>query len=216
MHTQRTIFLSGLRKSDEMVFSSLLSLLSSTTDEQWRITNEGVGEIVVVDIDVENGLRIAHRFERIGKKVIRLTNHSDARGPGLWLHKPLRSAEIVKCISALNQSDRSMLSKNIICIDRATVVSLNRWPNREILKSYPGANRLSALMRRSALTLKQISELSNQSYEDVAKFAEACIRLRYLDVLTDKSTVQSISTKTSTAKISQLFSRLRSKFSGRQ
>ena len=212
----RTILLSGLRKSDELVFSSLLSLLSNNTEEEWAITSNGNSDIAVVDVDNPNGVSLARNLEKCGRQVIRVTTHSGSDENGLWLHKPVRSTDILKCIAVLNQlqaSESSATNEDSTTNhqgDSGQLMRLRRWPSRDILRSFPESNRLCAVLIRRPLTFSQAEKLSKLSTESLQKFMSLCKDQKCLQVSAATNVTQSPPISITPSR-SNLFSKLRHK-----
>ena len=207
----RTILLSGLRKSDELVFSSLLSLLSNNTEEKWAVTTNGNSDIAVVDVDNPNGISLASNLEKCGRQVIRVTTHSGSSDGGLWLHKPVRSSDILKCIAVLNQlkeSDPTVESN--LEIEKEKVIRLKRWPSKDILRSFPESNRLCAVLIRRSLSFEQAIKLSNLDSDSFQKFIQRCQNQKCLNIcVSSKSTL--IPAVSKMPGRTNLFSKLRNK-----
>lgn len=223
MGANRTILLDGLRKSDEMVFSSLLTLLASKTRNNWVLISEGIGDVTVVDIDTPRGQLLADALEKKGNKVIRLTNRSESRkGDGLWLHKPVRSSDILKCLTVIDQTSANpstkagtgnSATKNTNGSQHSVqIVRLFRWPSKEIIKAYPGSSRLCALLFRHAISLEKAAALSGLPYDTVLQFVNECKKGNYIKVsaINTEKTTQTL--RQSSTKHTNLFSKLRQKF----
>lgn len=211
--SMRTILLSGLRKSDELVFSSLLSLLSDNTEEKWKVTNSGMSEIAVVDVDNPNGSSLANSLEKCGRKVIRVTTHSDDHEPGLWLHKPVRSTEILKCIAVLNQPSANSTTQEVGSETEelnTETLRLRRWPNKDILNSYPSTKKLCAILIRRALTFEQAKELTSLNTEELKQFIDLCKKQKCL-LSSIQKPQKNVAPKITLKTPATLFSRLRSK-----
>lgn len=97
----KKILLQGLRKSDEMALTGLLSLLPSQHRGEWTITDKGVGDITIIDIDDPGGIDLAKKLEHNGQLIFSLTVRKDDDIPGIRLRKPLRSKDILNCFEQI-------------------------------------------------------------------------------------------------------------------
>lgn len=207
----RTILLSGLRRSDELVFTSLLTLLSNNTDEKWEIKTKGSSDIVVVDVDTRNGLELARNLERCDRQVIRVTTSSDTDESALWLRKPVRSTEIIRCIAVLNESKLSSNEPDSKAIlDVKSTYRLRRWPNKDIMNLFPEARQLAAVMIRRNLTLEEAMLISKQGKDSLMRFISLCKKYNFLRENT-QHVVKDVTIAKRSAAPKNLFSKLRRK-----
>jgi len=231
MHANKTIHLRGLEKKDQMVFSSLLSLLSLKTTDEWTIGLQENSDAIVVDFDLEEGQRLANSLERTGKKVILYGNHPRCRQHPLWLGKPLRATDMLRCLKEIetisttgkthadpddqshNQSHNQSHDKSIYQ-QPAPAVRLKRWPDRELCRAYPGAIRLCAVLMKHSVTVEKAALMAGLPYQRAADFVAKCKERNYIEekpieIIGIHQTVNSNNQKT------KLFDRLRHKFRAR-
>lgn len=230
----RTIQLHGFSKNDEMVFTSLLSLLSNKTQYQWDVVQNRAAEVVVIDVDNESDTEVIRNFERDGCKVITYGQ------PGLidstlQLNKPMRAAAILRCLAEVSTNvavdkpnkprENEVLSvpsqqpqHNIpVSTPIPTGVSvsyrLKRWPEPSILKATPGATRICAIMLKQVLSAEEIAESAGLALSSVREFIGNCDQKGYLDI---KQRVSQIRTPPAPkSRSNPILAKLRSKFGAR-
>ncbi len=231
----KTIQLHGFSKNDEMVFTSLLSLLSNKTQYQWDVVQNRSAEVVIVDTDNESDVSVIRNFERNGSTVITY-GQSGIQNPPLQLNKPMRAAAILRCLAEVSnnpsmhsgtkpESVRTSKSKSSGMSPKAidsppvpTGVSLSyrlkRWPDPTILKATPGATRICAIMLKQVLSAEEIAELADLAIANVREFIGNCDQKGYLDT---KQRVSQISTPPAAPKsrINPILAKLRVKFGAR-
>ncbi|RLU01009.1 MAG: hypothetical protein D9N11_12125 [Ketobacter sp.] len=189
MDSNRTISLHGFRDTDETVFCSLLSLLSFKTNAVWEVVEDETCDVTVVDVDSNQGLSLAETMENNGRRVIRFGQLSSMDAAGeMCLQKPLRAANILKCLNSLNQGDSSGHGEQTavpaveesLKEEAVTGFRLRRWPCQEILNAYPGSSRLCALLMKEALTIEQTVERSGMAADIVWDFVNACQQRNFI------------------------------------
>lgn len=239
----KTIQLHGFSKNDEMVFTSLLSLLSNKTQYQWDVVQNRSAEVVIIDIDNESDVSVIQHFERSGHKVITYGQPS-VQQPPLQLQKPMRAAAILRCLAQVSvhaTTPSDVPAESIVYTvppetptikaDTATVAEepsvepstpvgislsyrLKRWPDSSVLKATPGATRICAIMLRQVLSVEEIAELGGLAVANVREFIGNCDQKGYLDI---KQRVSQINRPpiTPKSKINPILAKLRLKFGAR-
>ena len=188
MDSNRTISLYGFRDTDQTVFCSLLSLLSFKTNAVWEVVEDESCDVTVVDVDSNQGLDLAATMESNGRKVIRFGQYSSMSTHQPCLHKPLRAADILKCLNSLHADDRAQspaptASAAVGDAPRQETVTgyrLRRWPCANILNRYPGSSRLCALLLKEPLTVEQAAERSGIAPDLVWDFVSACQQQNFI------------------------------------
>ena len=221
MDSNRTISLHGFRDTDETVFCSLLSLLSFKTNAVWEVVEDESCDVTVVDVDSNQGLSLAESMENNGRKVIRFGQYSSVDAKEMRLNKPLRAADILKCLNSLYQDDVAEISESIAAplvqeqIKEETVAGfrLRRWPCQKILSAYPGSSRLCALLMKEALTIEQTVERSGMAADIVRDFVNACQQQNF--VVEQSITITTRDMSEHKPANSGLFAMLRSRFGSR-
>lgn len=211
MGNQKKILLNGLRKSDEIVFSSLFSLLPSSGKQQWLVITEGTCDVAVIDVDTPNGPLMARHMEQQGTKVIRLTTEMSSNQTGLWVHKPVRSSEIIRCISELNKSSGNHESRDSLIAHETNLIRLRRWPTQQTIKSFSGSKRLCAILISKSMSISKAATLAGLDYNGVLKFVERCHEERCVQVLFQQEASKIARDRSSPKTHSKLFSMLRQK-----
>lgn len=218
MSNEKTVRLDGLKEADQIVFTSLLSLLSFKTDSEWTIVEQGPYDIAIVDVDTDRGKLAATSLENQGKKVVCFGVNDFAKSHELRLNKPLRANDILKCLNNLTSptmsSRTSPQPKHQDHDTHLVGVRLTRWPDREILASFPGSSKLCAVLMRHTISLEKASDVSGLPLESVERFVSMCktkncilerhLEINHQDTLDKKPRKHGL-----------LFSKLRLKFESR-
>lgn len=221
MDSNRTISLHGFGDTDETVFCSLLSLLSFKTNAVWEVVEDESCDVTVVDVDSNQGLSLAESMENNGRKVIRFGQYSAMDADDMCLQKPLRAANILKCLNSLNQNDEPVVEQRVVepaaqvAMTQETVTGfrLRRWPCQKILGAYPCSSRLCALLMKEALTIEQTAERSGMAADLVWDFINACQQQKFIVEQSITITARDVSEhKPANA---GLFAMLRSRFGSR-
>ena len=221
MDSNRTISLHGFRDTDETVFCSLLSLLSFKTNAVWEVVEDETCDVTVVDVDSNQGLSLAESMENNGRKVIRFGQYSSVGTSDLCLQKPLRAANILKCLNSLNPADvvevaapvAATVTQETIRQETVAGYRLRRWPCQKILSAYPGSSRLCALLMKEALTIEQTVERSGMASDLVWDFVRACQEQNF--VVEQSITITTRDMSEHKPANAGLFAMLRSRFGSR-
>lgn len=221
MDSNRTISLHGFRDTDETVFCSLLSLLSFKTNAVWEVVEDESCDVTVVDVDSNQGLSLAETMENNGRRVIRFGQLSSVGSTSeMCLQKPLRAANILKCLNSLNQDEAVENEPSAAPVvqeqfKEETVAGfrLRRWPCQNILNAYPGSSRLCALLMKEALTIEQTVERSGMAADIVRDFVNACQQQNF--VVEQSITITTRDMSEHKPANSGLFAMLRSRFGSR-
>lgn len=178
MAGEKIVLLNGLQEADKIVFTSILSLLSFKTNADWHVASEGKFDIAVVDVDNESGKKVAMDLERQGRPVICFGVNEYALSHTLRLNKPLRANDILNCLNnyeAPVQQSITRASAPAAEADKNLVgVRLTKWPDREVLASFPGSSKLCAALMKHAISLERASDVSGLPYQSVKKFVDMC------------------------------------------
>jgi hypothetical protein len=218
MDSNRRISLYGFRDTDQTVFCSLLSLLSFKTDAVWEVVEDESSDVTVVDVDSHQGLSLAETMESNGRKVIRFGQYSSMDSKRLCLNKPLRAADILKCLNSFNpvENTSAVAEPDVHETPQQEVVvgyRLRRWPCPKILSGYPGSSRLCALLLKDPLSIEQAAERSGMAADLVWDFVSACKQQNFVvEQEVTQALAETAETKPANA---GLFAMLRSRFGSR-
>lgn len=208
----KTIRLFGFSKNDELVFTSLLSLLSSKTHSDWQMVQSSQAQVTIVDIDKGNAKTILEELGKSGSQLV-------AYGMGSLSHKlprlakPLRAAAILKCLSELERLDDNAsvnTEKPVVAIDRA--YHLRRWPAPEIMKAVPGSPRISAVLLKEVASVAQLVDRTGLPEDTIKSFVAKCSAAGIL-IEKERTSTRSVPQARNNA-LQPLFAKLRAKFSG--
>ena len=132
MKSHPMISIRGLGETEQIVFSSLLSLLAFKTKRQWQLTTEPEADLYVVDYDIELGRSIAKQISSHDGAVIYFGQHEFARQQPLYIAKPLRAADILQCLKLWTDNIESggRLYKAAVKLQPAPDSGRWRSPNR--------------------------------------------------------------------------------------
>ncbi|GAB2203122.1 hypothetical protein [Sessilibacter sp. MAH4] len=201
---KRTIQLLGFNKNDEMVFTSLLSLLSNKTEHQWDVVpvRSVPAEVLIVDVDSIEGAQFIKNQTASRQKIIHFGHFDGIGGLELRLNKPMRAAGILRCLAEVSKKP-NVETRSETRVPPVTVASpepigvttgyrLKRWPEPSILKETPGATRICAIMLKRVVSVDEISEMAGINTENVHQFITNCSKRGYLDI---KQRVAQMTTK---------------------
>ncbi len=149
MNDIKKIRLYDFKDTDQMVFSTLLLLLSNKTSQYWEITDSGNGDIVVVDFDTSGGQYTAGALEKIGVKVVRFGSTAESKKSALWLNKPLRATDVLRCLNNISETEFGH-KKNISSLNNAKTKCIEGTASHENIP----AHRLEAGKRNTSLMEK--------------------------------------------------------------
>ena len=212
----KTIRLYGFSKNDELVFTSLISLLSNKTHDQWEIVHSGSSQVVVVDTDKYGDNNVFSDLERSTKSIITYGNRSfGSKYP--VLPKPLRAAGILKCLSQVGQGVAKHSEPTPLPVEPVAVVDeayhLRRWPTSDLIRKIPGATRMSAVLLKEVVSVDQLVERCDVEREQVQEYIAMCLDQGFL-VKKERTHTKALEKKDNSA-MQPLFARLRAKFSAR-
>lgn len=212
MSAIKNIKLIGLTDNDQMVFTSLLSLLSFKTDYKWKLTTGDNDDVLIVDVDTAEGQTVASQNEKVGKHVIRFTAVQPENNQSPYLHKPLRAAEILRCLNQVSELESTAPVVN--SHNKTKAVRLTRWPPKSVLISCPGSSRLCAVLMNHSITVEKAASMAGISLNDACRFVDACTAA---NCITEKSVALDSSAQAQDAarKNTTLFNKLRIKFGAR-
>ena len=210
MNPAKTIQLFGFNEKDEVIFSTLLSLLSSKTVDEWALIEKGISDVLIVDMAADKARLVAEDRERRGQQVIRLVAGSGAQS-GLVLGKPLRAADILRCLNGLRAEQAATVvpvaepraedsarssrepapasphqgSEEISVggLSASTVVRLNRWPPKFIQQRASYSARLCAVMMHHPVSLKKAASMANAPLAEAVEFVAYCLERNYAYVV---------------------------------
>ena len=182
MAEKRTIGLYGLEDNDQVVFGCLLELLSLKTTKEWHVQRGDSGDVIVVDFDKDENREFARTRQGIGEQVIYYGKHEICRQQPLWLGKPLRAADILRCLKSIEESEQSGPPPNNATKTQQVSIGLRlkRWPDRELMSKFPGATRLCAIFMRQTVTTERAASMAALPYERVADFVAKCKSKGYI------------------------------------
>ena len=217
MEHNRTIVLKEFRESDQAVFTSLLTILSFKTHDEWTLVDDGDADVHVIDVDSVAGQNLAQTLEAEGHYVIRFSQQGAAQQSVHWLGKPLRAANILRCLNGFEEmdSDTPVLQTEKTVADVTTISGfrLRRWPCKQILESYPGASRLCAVMLKHTVTIEQAASMVQLPVDEVARFILECKQSQFVTELPIAVAIPQVEERT--VKNAGLFDMLRQKFGSR-
>ncbi len=212
----KTIKLYGFSRNDELVFTSLISLLSNKTPYQWDVVGGASAQVAVIDVDQYPDDDIFDEIKGTADQIVTYGNRQlDAGYPVLT--KPLRAASILKCLSLLSEQEDQQ-ANNFELPEQAyapveTVFRLRRWPAPEILKSTQGSARICAVLLKQPLSVADVVNRVGLSESAVKCFLQLCLEE---GLLIQKERSSSIAyTRKDNHPLHPLFSKLRAKFGAR-
>lgn len=214
----KSIKLAGLSDKDHIVFSSLVSLLKLKTDEEWDIVENDSANVVVVDVDSENGLKLCTNLESRNVSVVRFSHHPPTNKEGkFYLKNPLRAHELLGCLNEITLGGSKPIaqskpsSNENVSISPEAMVKLIRWPDKKTLTNNKHAARICALLMKKPMNLERVANVGNISVDSVIKFCTDCQALGILEIVAAQTTTQPVAER----KHSRLFSLLRLKLGER-
>ncbi|GAB1258944.1 hypothetical protein NBRC116494_34460 [Aurantivibrio plasticivorans] len=217
MNHGNTISIQGLDARDQMVFSSLISLLSFKTSDEWEITtDEHQAKVKIIDCDSPAGLKNAIRREKMGERVIFYGNCTEAKAHEKYLGKPLRAADILSCLNTFDFQEISHKETRDVLQSTAqptNAVRLIRWPDRTICTSLHGSSRLCAVLLKKPVSLQMAAEMTGLTLGEVEVFVNRCRDAKCIRDIVIKT--ESRIEKQAGEKHVNLFGKLRMKFGAR-
>ena len=217
MELNRTIALQEFRESDHAVFTSLLTILSFKTHDSWELVENRESDVTVIDIDKPAGRDLASTLEQEGHYVIRFSQQCPTDQDVHWLGKPLRAANILRCLNAFDEHDSDMpvvqTEKTLAAVTTISGFRLRRWPCKQILEAYPGSSRLCAVMLRNTVTIEQAASMVGLAVSDVARFILECKQQQFISELPMAVAAPTVEEKP--VRNAGLFDMLRLKFGAR-
>jgi len=212
----KTIRLHGFSKNDELVFTSLLSLLSNKTQYDWDVVANDDAEVVIVDIESTDDEREIDRVRSGAKSVVTYGNRSISDDFPI-LSKPMRAASILKCLSEISGTLEPSIAHDDDVLDAAPCIDqayrLRRWPPPHILKSTPGAARICAILLKQVETAQQVAEQASVELEQVEAFIQQCMDEGFM--VAKERTFTVASPRKKRTGLEPIFSKLRAKFGGK-
>ena len=209
----RTIKLYGFSRNDELVFTSLISLLSNKTPYQWDVVDADSAQVAVVDVDKFADNKILDDLQNQVDQIVTYGNRQlDEAYPVLT--KPLRAASILKCLSSLAEMGEPAFvesEEGYQALEK--VYRLKRWPTPELLKSNPGAARICAVLLKQPCSIESVSEMVGMDSVKVGEFVKGCID-QGLVLEKERASSNSYHKKTPHP-LHPIFSKLRAKFGAR-
>lgn len=171
----RTLALFGLSGKDEAVIASLLELVSDRMTDRWVIDNtaDNPDRIVINTSDVGGG-SIWQTFEERGAQRIALVEGEAPGDAQNILTRPIRSQQLI-----------AVLEQPLFAVPRRQDIGggdpvmtgryrLKRWPDMKVIQSQPDSMRLSAIMMRHAMTITEVSNITQVAPEKVQQFVKTC------------------------------------------
>ncbi len=207
-----------LAPRDELVFKSIVGLLSGRMLPIWVHAEDGQFDVLVVgsEAPAKASTRApqAQIVLRLGPQT-EMTSGLVGRNTQLDLNWPLRANEIAERLKqAADILNRSTQLATAASLDQGAtrVVKLSRWPANALLQSDPGYVRLAALLSTRAFSGYELAQRSGLSLELCLGFIAALEEQGCLLVieLAEEPVVEPITV--ATAPVKGFFARLRAHF----
>ncbi len=99
----KTIRLCGLPHNDRLVMIRMIELVCAKTHDHWRVTDSADAQVVIIDIDNADFERSIQALSAQARSVITFANRI-IQGDYYPLTKPLRTASLLKCLSAVTMA----------------------------------------------------------------------------------------------------------------
>ena len=219
MEHYRTISLQLFRPNEKAVFTSLLSLLSFRTADSWEMVEDTTSDVSVVDVDTPEGNALADDLEQHGHCVVRFSANAERSSAHHRLSKPLRAADILRCLNELEEmdiaGDVAVSGRVSAPVHVTTTYRLRRWPNKQTLSAYPAASRLCAVFLKQHITVDHAASMVNLPKSDVEAFVSACQAQQLITEQTESAPTVVKQSDRQVSKNAGLFEKLRMKFSVR-
>lgn len=208
----KKIRLFAMAENDRIVFSSLLSLLSFKTAYTCKIV-EADADVAIVDVDNDEGKKIAASLAGQGVLLVCLSAHSPMDDAHHFIRKPLRSADVIEVIRLIEAGMEPVVNTKARGSGTVRVAKLLRWPPKLVLTEFPKAARMCAVFMNQRLAPDHAAEMVGVETAIVEKFLERCAEFDCIEWQTGSETpVTSTSAET---KHASLFSKLRLKLGAR-
>lgn len=172
--------LRGLPVAEVGLVKSIIRLSSMLADA-WSVSDDGKGDLVVLESQFPAELDPGTTVVTIAKDGI------DVQGP--VLRRPIRAEELVAMLNAETARRASAavqrparqtpgaapVAQRVTGIDTAATARLRRWPSWNLLKGDRAHLRMATMLSSAALTVDRLSELSGAKREACLEF------LRHMD-----------------------------------
>lgn len=172
---QKTIALFGVSNKDEAVIASLLDLVADRMSHRWIVDNrEQNPDRILIDTCESKGESAWRTFEDRGAQRIALVNGEAPGDAQHILARPIRANQL---IAILEQQVNPAPKKQSKAVSGATAgmrYRLKRWPDIKVIQSQPESTRLSAILVRHAMTITEVSRLTQITTEKVHQFINIC------------------------------------------